>query len=44
MCPTSDYEAKLSFVVAGKPYFKSSNKISYSFYDDVKKKTVSFIR
>jgi len=35
MYPTSDYEVKLSFVVSGKPYFKSSNKISYSFYDYV---------
>ena len=44
MCPASDCEVELSFVVAEKSYFKSSNKISYLFYAGVKikkKKLVS---
>ena len=44
MCPTSDCEVELSFVVAGKSYFKSSDKIKYLFYASVKikkKKLVS---
>ena len=45
MCPTSNCEAKLSLCGGGKSYFKSSNKISYLFYADIKikKKKVSFL-